>query len=265
MNKEDLKLLGIPEDTPDDKFLETFNGTYIKREDVLKDETLTGKIVGKRMGSLQTLILKYAEKDHSFALGEDKKPKPIEELIPLIFEEQKNKIKEIEIKSNLTAEDRVKQAEEKVKSIETERNNYKTKLGEITGEYEKIKTESAQNLDNVLLKYKLTEHKSKIPLIPDITDLQRKGYESELNDNYRFEFDETKEKIIPKDKSGNLINSKKSGGFADVDEVLTMVADAGGILKKNNAQPINNRIDQNNPAPQNGRQIRDLSGINKGG
>lgn len=266
MNKEDLKLLGIPEDTPDDKILESFNGIYIKREDVLKDETLTGKIVGKRIGSLQTLILKYAEKDHSFALGEDKKPKPLEELIPLIFEEQKNKIKEIEIKSNLTAEDRVKQAEEKLKALEIERNQYKGELNKTAQELEHERINSAKSIDGVLIKYAVADRKSKVKMTDDVKTTQLEDLDRALDAKYNFEFeDETKKKIIPKTKDGQLIQSKKGTGFAGIDEILEIEYEERGMLKKNNAQPINNKIDQNNPQPQNGRQIRDLSGVNKTG
>lgn len=267
MNKEDLKLLGLSEELEgkqEAELIKAINEHLIKREDVLKDETLTGKIVGKRLGAINTLLLKYAGKDHSYSIGEDKKPKPIEELIPLIFGELEEKIKAIESNALLTAEEKFKLISDEKKAIEIEKNQYKGELSKTVKELETERLNSAKNLDGVLIKYAIADKKAKVKWVDNVKKVQLEDYDRGLDANYIFEFeDEKKEKVIPKTKDGQLIPSKKGTGFADLDEVLEIEAETREMLKKNNAATVNTKIDLNNPTPQNGRQVRDLSGTIK--
>lgn len=234
MTPEDLKLLGLPEDIAADKVLETFNAIYIKREDAIRDDGIKDKITGKRLGEITTYFLKSIGKENSYAHGEDKKPLRFEELTNKFIADLELEKKTIAENSKMGVDERVTKAERDAEKFKKERDGYKDKFESTTTEFESYKKDSSNNLDNVLLKYKINEFKSKIPFVDDITDIQRKGYESTLNDSYIFEFDEKKENILVKDKAGNFVNSKEKAGFASVEEILSRVADDGKILKKNN-------------------------------
>lgn len=238
--KELLKVIGVDESLADKEIadvLPAFQKKFIDRSFVLEDEEIKSKISGKVLNIAQNKLLKLAGKDSSFAIGEDKKPKKLEDIMDSIFEGIELEKKDIENKASSGTDERVKKAEALAETLRTDLGTYKSKVKELDEKLNLTVSEKDKSIDEITMRYKITDTKSKVPFIDAITPIQKKGYESELNDKYRFEWDEKKETVVPKDKNGNLIPSKKSGGFADLEEVLMMEADIGGILKKNNLPP----------------------------
>lgn len=256
------KKLGLPETAFEDetKFDAAFNDPktgYIPRAKALEDDGIAKHFndqTGKRIGQLEAATRKVFKEDlgiedlDSSGLLED------------VFADGANKIK---AKLSKLAEDAKKGNDTKLTELTNELGTFKAKyesekeradatnklLEATKGEFENYKTTLKSNQ---LFQSEL----SKIELIPDMTDLQKKGFHALIAESYEFKLDKDGE-TLEVYKKGEAKRAKNEAGNQNmtVEEALKELADKNGLLKKNNMNREQYRK-QEAPPEQNGRPER---------
>lgn len=145
------------------------------------------------------------------------------------------------------------------KAIDDAKKDEGTKLTEITTERDKYKSSSESEKEradkaNDLLKktedefgtYKTDLKKSTlydkeyktVEFIPDITDLQRRGYDAVVAETYEFRLAKDEKSLEPW-KDGKRAKTEAGNENLTVSEALSLVANENNLLRKNRgAQPI---------------------------
>lgn len=232
--------LGLPETAFEDetKFDAAFNDPktgYIARAKALEDEGIAkhfNDAHGKRMGQLESLTRKAFKEELEI---EELESGPIETMLLDGAKKVKGKIVKL-------SEDAKKGNDTKLTELTTELGTFKTKyesekeradttnklLETTKGEFENYKTTLKSNQ---LFQSEL----SKIELIPDMTDLQRKGFNALVAENFEFKLDKDGE-TLEVYKKGEAKRAKNEAGNQNmtVEEALKDLADKNGLLKKNN-------------------------------
>ena len=234
------KKLGLPETAFEDekKFDEAFNDSktgYIARAKAVEDEGIAKHFndhVGKRMGALEVLTRKAFKE----GLG-------IEELesgtLEKMLEDGADKAKALLTK---WGEDSKKNNDTRITELTSEVGSYKTKwesekeraekanqlLATTQGEFENYKT----NLKSTQL---FQSELGKIELIPDMSELQKKGYHTLIAEAYEFKLDKDGEALEVYHK-GQTKWAKNEAGNQNltVEEALKALAEKNGLLRKNN-------------------------------
>lgn len=227
------QFLGLPDEVDSlEKFKEHFNSSFVNKEKAHLDETVKSRATGD---VLRRISSKVANELGDFGIKtSDFEGKPFEEVVSVAAQNAKQRIQELS-ESQGKPDKRYQDLESQFQTIKQERDQFKGQLSQVAGEFETFKAQKDNEVKNWKIGIKLNEVKSKITFVDGISDIQRKGFESVLNE-YKFDLDET-DNLVVKDNNGNFIPSKsKAGAFADAYEVMDFLADANGLKKKNNAK-----------------------------
>lgn len=227
-----------------EEFVSHLNKSFVSRENVFKDDEIKGQITGKVLGSITT------EAARIFSLKSSEiKDKKLEEVLQLgksKYETELQAAKELAGKGN---EDVVKEYTTKIGALEkalqdnqaaweSEKGTYTSQIDQLNGTVKSVK-----------LGVKRNEAFKGVSFVDEYTtdELKRAGFESIINNTYDLDLDENEELVVKSKKDGAPVLSKKNAGkYAPFSEVLTMEAEAKGLLKKNNApkeitRPIQSR------------------------
>lgn len=228
-----------------DKFKEHFNSSYISKDKAHLDDQVRSKATGD---VLRRISSKVAGDFSDFGLKtSDFEGKPFEEVLSGVAVNIKTKLTELQ-ESQGKPDKRAQELEARLNSINQEREQYKSQLDKVLGEFDQFKAAKDNEVKSWKLGIKLKEAKERVTFKDNMSELERLGFEAKLGD-FKFDLDES-DNVVVKDKTGNFIPSKhKAGAFADVVEVLDMLADQSGVKKKNNAQQQTKTT--NNAAPEN--------------
>lgn len=233
--KDLLPVLGLDGTDPNsltiDTVKETIGKKFISRDVAHEDTEVNKKAVGRRMGAVTTKISQLFGIPHSQLEGKD-----VETILSEIQTSHTKAVEELSKKAtegnDKKVTDLMRELEDKNKSLQA----YETQNKELRDSLKLEKTESEKKIRTFLLNSKLTEAKSGISFVDDITEVQKTGFDALLNTKYRFDLDDKMEKLVVKDHEGNPIKSKANpGSFADPQEILSLEAEANKLLKKNNA------------------------------
>lgn len=240
IEKEALEYLGYKaEDFKDvNEFKEKFNKTFIKQENITEDSEPVKKILGKTYGTLENEIKKVAK---SFDLDIDFdsiKDKKVTDKLKFAFETYNNVkseyIKELETKATQGNDDKVKEWEKKYEKISQKYKDTENLLSATTSEYNQFKEKAQNDVKGIKLSVKTKDAFSKIKLKPDISEFEKKGYYSTIQEKYQFDLDE-QDNLVVKNKKGEAIPSAKTAGtFKTIEEILEEEAIAGKLLQLNN-------------------------------
>lgn len=221
-----------------DNFKQTFNSKFVSKETAHTDEDIKNRVVGKRMGEITSKLVEFGKvlgQDVSFEKLKDKKVEEVitefSSVVTNSFEELKSKAKEGNDKK---LNDLQKELEDKVKSL----TSYKEALEQTQGLLAEKESNFQSELKNYKVQTKLKDIRANIPFVDGLNEIQRTGFETIINRDYRFDLDE-KDNVIVTDKDGNLVPVKdKAGVFADPMTIFTTVAESNGLLKKNNLDNV---------------------------
>lgn len=240
--KEIAEIVGLKIDKEEDFKVEDFKShldeKYILIENAPKDEKIKGQVVGKILGSLgtnaaQTFGLKSAEVD-------GKRLEEVFELVKNRHADEVKALKEAAGKPDKQLEAIQKELEkEKLRALDLEKAN--------TDWESKFNTEIGtrdQKLKSVKLEQKVNAIKSKVNFVDEFAtdDLKREGFEAIIAKNYKVDLDEKDELIVTNADGSPVKHPKKSGHFANFQDVLEMVAEEKKLLKKNNAEPATRKV-----------------------
>jgi hypothetical protein len=226
-----IKFMGIDPETTEtiDAAKDLFGNDFIRKSEAIKDEAIISKVVGSRLGSLQTeAIREYKGIGVEFE-PEEIKGKKLEEILKIGSAKVKNKFEEIKSTSG--------GGDEAVKAWEKKYESQKKKLEETTGlvtslqkQYEEldlnVKTEKRNSKINEYKKEAIKE----IKLRSDLDQLTLVGFNAHLNSKYKIELDEEEKPFVVDLATNARIQSKKKAGFADFGELFEMEAAANKLI-----------------------------------
>jgi hypothetical protein len=235
MIKDVVKLFGyeVEDESKFDvnDFKSFVDSKFIAKDAAINDETIVSAVTGKRLGSATT---KFAQ---AFGLkASELNGKKLEDLFAEVSGSYNSTIEELKKKAtegnDKKLNDLQKALEEKDKSI----TDYKTLAEQTASELDKTKNEAFGQLKAYKLNDKVSKIKSQISFVDGFEkDAVRKtGFDTLVSSKYVVDLGENDE-VIVKDTKGHFIPSKlKAGSHADLAEVLSLEAEANGLLKKNN-------------------------------
>lgn len=226
-----IKFMGIDPETTEtiDAAKDLFGNDFIRKSEAIKDETIITKVIGTRMGSLQTdAVRNFKELGVDFE-PEEIKGKKLEEILKIGSAKVKNKFEEIKSTSG--------GGDEAVKAWEKKYESQKKKLEETTGlvtslqkQYEEldlnVKTEKRNSKINEYKKEAIKE----VKLRSDLDQLTLVGFNAHLNSKYKIELDEEEKPFVVDLATNARIQSKKKAGFADFGELFEMEAAANKLI-----------------------------------
>lgn len=242
IEKQALEYLGITEeDLKDiDTFKAKFDSTFVKQSNITEDLEPVKKILGRTFGHLETEVRKIAkannlEVDFNSADLKDAKVTDKFKYVFDKFSETKTEyIKDLESKATQGNDEKVKEWEKKYEKINQKYKDVEGLLNSTKTEYEQAQQKWSSEIKNTKLNVLTKDAFSKLKLKSDISEFEKKGYYSTINEKYQFDLDET-ESLIVKTKAGERIKSTKvTGAFKTLEEILEEEAIVGKLLALNN-------------------------------
>jgi len=215
-------------------FTEHVSKNYTLTENILKDDGIKSKIVGKVLGSLSTKAAQM------FGLKtSDIEGKKMEEIFETAASNYNAQIEALKADTGKGADVKVEELTKKVGALESELELKKKGLKTLQEQYDTEK----KNFDTKLVDYKLNDKKSKVfqavaeKLSEEYAknDLVKTGFNSYFDSQFDVALNDKDELIVKKKGTEEIVPSKaKAGHHATLEEVLLLTADEKGILKKNN-------------------------------
>jgi len=236
--KELLDFMGI-EAANLDEFKEKFSPKYFTEKQVFDNKDLLGKFTGKTMGKIKQTMLKEARESEIPFTNNEFDESDIETVFKTLKTRQAdhftNQLAEVKSQIGKSGEDAIAPYKEKLTKFEQALADEKKAKQDIMAEYEGYKSTSAGVIKNTRIDYFKKDLMTSIPYDPTAMkdELKRKGWESHVSENFKFDFDETDQPVIL-DKSGAKIkNPQKADQWLTPKEVLTAEADKLGLIPKN--------------------------------
>lgn len=226
--KDLFKELDLPEDIDSiDKFKETFHSSFVSRKLADADDEIVNRIVGKRMGSIETAIKRELGVE-----GEEAKGKKVEELISIGASKLKAQLEEVKKAAPTDA----KEWEAKLNAAFQERDQFKQLVKAKEEEFEGFKNEALTKEKNLKLNFNLNAIKGKIKWSETASEIVKKGFDAHINENYVFDFEDG-DKLVVKGKDGNPIPNEKKTGFLSPEELFTLEAAKHNLIQLGNPTP----------------------------
>ncbi len=236
--KELAGAIGLPVQDEEELTLADFTkhleSKYTLTDNVLKDETIRRKVVGRVLGSLgvkaaQTFGLTKSEIDG----------KELEEIFATV-KSHHAKALELAGADNQGAIIKVEELNQLLASKETELQTLTAKQTELDEQYQL----NLQQWEAKMKAYKLNDQvtKAKATVADKLTDefnknkLVRTGFDTHFESLYETELNDAEELVVKSKATGEVVKSKTNNAKpATLDELYLQEAEAKGIVKKNNA------------------------------
>lgn len=258
LQDEMLDFLGIDPKTVDsiEKFKEKFSGegaAFIPASELTdtKSETFkrfVPKVVGQIAGK-STAVVKKRLSEMEIDLSPDEiKDKPFEDILDIALGKTvntyKQKISDYETKLQHTNDERVVDLTTKLEQYKQKATDYETANRSLKEAYEQETTAHK----NELKSFKLTTRKNDIfgkhiKFGSTVKDLEKEGYFSKIEKNYKFELseDENDIEVFSKETGARIPNPKKAGAFMSVPEILEAEGLKEGVWSINEGAKKNNQ------------------------
>lgn len=241
-SKDILDYLGVDPSKVNsiDDFKTLHDTDFIKKSNIGADRELHGKIVGARVGTIQTALTK-ALKSYGVELkAEDLEGKKVEDIIELGLKGYADL--SIKAQDELKAQIGSKPSEQltalqtKYESLERKYNETEGLRKDLQTTLESTKTDYEGKLKGVKLDTLRNQSMGKVKFKQGMTDLEREGFNAIITKKYKTDLDG--DNIFVTDDKGERIKStKKAGEFKTFDEVLEEEAAGAKLLAIANNKP----------------------------
>lgn len=228
--------LGIESEDLED-FKTKFKEKYFTEEEVLADKAKLGKFTSKTLSGVEANAFKIA-KGYGVEVNKDEfKGKKTEEIINALFEAKEGQhqtfVEKMKADSKQGADEKFTKLNEeyekalsKVSDLETLNQSTASKFDEAEKEWgNKIKTFKKDYFEKDLY--------STFNYAPDLDPLKKKGWQSEMREKYRFDFDETDTAYVTDSEGKRIENPAKHGTFKSPLEVLKEEGEKAGVISVN--------------------------------
>lgn len=230
--KELLKALDLPEDTADIKTaVEHHNTKFLARDQAGEDPDVVSQVTGRIYGPLNNLAKK------TFGLSnEDIKDKKFEDILKIGVDKFNTEITALK---GQNSDDKVKTVTDELNRTKVLADQYKTDLEKAVQE----KTDLETGFDNKIKGFKITEKvkeaKGKLSFAESIPELAKVGFDTQINQKYKFDLDKEDNLIVLTSEGKKVSNPTKTGKYLSIDEVLDMELEAANLKKQNGASKVN--------------------------
>ena len=233
-----LGLLDAPKDLVDglekgektvDDFKTYFQTTFIAKSMALEDSEIKNALIGKALGSVTT----KAKTAFGFE-NKDIEGKKIEDVIAMGVEKFQAEISDLKKLQSEGGDKAVTALQAKLSKAEKDALDYKTLADTNASLYDDEKKNSAGKIKQFMLGNILSSAKAKITFKDGISEIEKVGFETLLQKNYKIDLSETGEAEIFNTK-GEKIKNETGNKFLNLDEVLMIEAKKNNLLKQNNA------------------------------
>lgn len=240
--KDILTTLGIEGEVKDvETFKEKFKEKFIslneipERKEII--EPIVSKAIGKRIGSLETILKKAAKESGVDLDGEEIKGKPIEDVAKTVFAKISDKytstVKELKSQLDSRSDDVIKKLSKELEDYKNKYSELETLLNDTKNQFTKLQEDKEREIKTFKIEVAKKNIFDKIGFKKDMTPVEKTGFETLINSKYDLDLDE-KEGLIVKDKNGKRIkNDKVVGAFKTFEEILREEAEANGLISKN--------------------------------
>lgn len=232
--KDILEYMGI-EAKDMDEFKAKFPEKYASEKQAV--EKWLSPEVGKVTGNIKRKILNKAREDGlEFTLSEFEKM-DLEDVHATIAEKKagkfKSELEELKAKSGQTNEEALKEWQDKFAKATKRASDEEELRKQLAGEFDQFKTKAAGEVKSVKVGFKKSDLLSKLKFKTGISDLEKEGFLSHIDKNYKFDFDD-QDVFFAADASGNRIrSSKKADEHKSPEEIVNEVAAEKKILAEN--------------------------------
>lgn len=253
MEKEILQLIGY--ETPEgeeasiEKIREHVNSKFVpvseisNRSDII--EPLVTNAIGKRLGSLQTSLIKQAKDLGVEIKHSDFKDKQVEDILPVFF---------TDIKTRLEAKPKDDGAlAEELKSIKSERDTFKNSLEEMQNTLQTKEQEFTKERSNWLVNQEQSKAWEGIKFGTAVKPYEIKGFKADISEKYDSKTDEDG-KVYPVYKTGEKKGSRvqsptNATKMMTWSELLSSEAKKADLLAKENEGKPGGKPDAKPPTP----------------
>lgn len=243
--KDILSILDTPADlieglekgekTIDD--FQTFHKTgFVPKAMVFEDEDVKkrldqvgGNITGRLTQKIKTLV----DLENKEIEG-----KKVEEVAELAIGRLKSQIEELQNTGKKSKDEKTAEYETKLQKLTSDLNGYKSLAEKNSADLELERKNSQKIVKDFKLSHVVKEIKSKIPLKDGISELEKAGFDTYINQNYRIDLSDSDELEVYNAK-GERVKSETGNKFVGFDELLISEAKKHGILKVVNTQKAN--------------------------
>lgn len=225
-----------------DTFKNTFNSTFIRRDNVKSDEKIAAEVTGKRLGLLEQDVRK-AFKNVGFALDNlDTNGKKVEELIELgltnMLDKHQTKVSELEELGIKDKDEAFKELEGKLERLNKKYIEEKELRERTAMDFSNYKEESANKLKLNTISTLRQQAFQNATFKQSMSDLEKDGFNARINSNYRLDLDDNGGLMVTDSEGARIPNPAVSGTFMTFDDVLRQEA------IKNNLYPMNEKAGQ---------------------
>src|SRR3990167_3405045 len=244
--------------TTEDIFKTQFESKFGVKDLLLKDPKFTGEIFGKRLGSVEAKAKAHFKKMGIEFVPDEIKDKQVEDIIELGLQKtaelNKKAMDDYDKSTKGTVDDQVKQWKEKYTSVESKLKDTEGLLTKTSSEFEGFKKEQVTRAKSDTINNFRKDAIKKLDFKQDITAVERMGFESVLNDKYKFDIDDIGNPFVSY-KNGQRIPSKKTTAtFMTADEILQeelianklakITAQGGKAVPRPGPLPVDNGVEK---------------------
>jgi hypothetical protein len=252
-SKELLDYLGIEAEDLEG-FKSKFSEKYFTEDQVFQDSSKLSKFTGRTIGKIQDTTLKMAKGFGVDVTKEDIKDKPLEEVFNHILEAKEDQHTNLmnDMKSQVAkgADDKYKSLQEEYEKALGKVKDYEGMNKELSGKIESTEKEWSGKLKTFKRNHLEKELFGGIDYAPEVDKYKRKGFESEIREKLRFDYDENDEPYVTDTEGNRIPDPKKHGTFKSPKQVLDEMAKEAGFTNVNpqGGKPV--RREPQNPIPQ---------------
>jgi|SRR3972149_6117292 len=215
-----------------DDFKTYLQSTWIHRDMVESDKELIDKIYGRRLGAINTELIKNF-KDFGVSKA-DTEGKKIEDLLKLASSKVNEKIKELNENAGKSDDKKLEDLQTKLNALTEKYQLSENAVLAANQEKEKLSNDFNSKMKEFKLNTVFNNVKSAIKWKDDITEVEKIGFDAMLKNKYRFDVDE-KENPIVLDGDGNKVKNQKATAFISLQELVEKEATDQKLIKLNNA------------------------------
>jgi len=246
--KELLEYLGIDSVENLEDFRSKFEPVYVRKNSVKDDKELHQSVVGKVIkAATQTIVQDLKSSGIEFEDGEVKEMKeiPIEQVFSKGMAKLKNhfasKIAELETKAGNGNDEKVKEVTTKFEKLQAKHDQEKALWEQTKGLFEQEKSGWVNEKKNIKLSSKVGDAFKSIKWKTGVSEIEKKGFLSLVNEKYKIDLDEKDELFIADSQGQRIKHPKKNGEFKNINEVLEEEGKAANVWEGN---PIAGRAGQ---------------------
>ena len=254
--KDVLEYLGIEAEDLD-SFKEKFNSQYFTEEQVFKDPQKLGKFTSKTLSGVEHNAFKIAE-GFGVQLNKDElKGKKTEEIFNAILEtketQHQNMIKELQEKATKGADEKYQTLQSDYEKMVGKVKDFEDMNKSLAQKVEATEKEWSSRVRDFKKSYLEKDLFGSIKYDPNIDPYKKKGFEAEVREKYKFDFDENDQPYVTDAEGKRIENPAKHGTFKTPQEVLDEVAKEAGVVAvaPQGGRPVG-RVVQEAPKPSNG-------------